>query len=175
MSYDLNYVMDKIKNNDPSVIYLRDIRDCHLWYDGEFRDENIQTYTYQNLINQTVKSVIFRHQIVIVDNWDKNGVYYNLDKVHFPNAKIIVMNSHPCEYSTLTRSPDWKWVALYNHRWFNEFDNIQVVRDVDLYKNLIKTVLHMDRKYTANLQGKLVRLENNFLQQIYNSIVKIFN
>jgi hypothetical protein len=172
-SLNIDLVLQKIKNNDPNILYIRNVPDCKLYVDHDL-SENINAYQYKNLLNQTIKSVIFKHEIIIVDGWEKNAVYYNLDKYHFPNAKIIIMNSHPCEYSTLTRSPNWQWIALYNHLWFNDFDNIFTINlptsgglnNIEVYKNILEAILQLDKKYTADYDGKLTEISSNIFKNL---------
>ena len=61
---------------------------------------------------------------IVVLNWEKNAVFYNLDMRHFPAAKeIVFLSSHPCEHSVLFRFPaHTKWIlddlSCVPHRFF---------------------------------------------------------
>jgi len=63
---------------------------------------------------------------IVIFDWEKNAVNYNLNEYHFPIAKeIVFLSTHPCEYNVLFRFPDeTKWIiddSLYSpHKWFRE-------------------------------------------------------
>jgi hypothetical protein len=64
---------------------------------------------------------------VVVFDWEKNAVYYNLTTYRFPSVKeIVFLSSHPCEYNVLFRFSDkTKWILddspqNPHHRWFRE-------------------------------------------------------
>ncbi len=59
-----------------------------------------------------------------VVGWDKNAVFYNLDRQRFPDVeRIYFLSSHPCSYQVLFRffpAADFRWMLPRSghHRWF---------------------------------------------------------
>jgi hypothetical protein len=121
-SSPIEELLKKIDNKDPLILKLSRIGDGHIRASHPINQPNIKTREVSLIFrNETILKPIFNHEILIVDNWDKNGVFYNLDSSMFPNVKNIIMMSHPCEYSVLFRFKDCNWILPYNiHRWFKE-------------------------------------------------------
>jgi len=96
-------IIQRIKQRDPNVVVIRDVGDGFLWS--------------RNGMN--VDRAIFpQADTLILDSWNKNGVYYNLDKITFPSLKNIVLLCHPCEYSVPKRFIGANWYIQYSHRYF---------------------------------------------------------
>ena len=64
-------------------------------------------------------------EVLTAISWDKNGVYYNMDRRHFPNVKRInYLCGSPGEYCVLFRfwdKPDREFVwglPAMHHRFF---------------------------------------------------------
>lgn len=170
MERDIKVILQKLKNDNPDIIYLTNISKYEISYNPSINDPKIINYEYETLLGSKIQSTKFKHEIIVVDRWDKNAVYYFLSNTHFPNAKTIIMNSHPCEYNTLTRSPNWQWIALYDHKWYKDFENIKVVEKED-YQAINKAIKQIEKKYTTDSKGKLIPLETNFFTRIYKNFM----
>ena len=177
--YPLNTILQKIINKDPEVLRLWRIQDKRLLYNSQLDDNKViklaeptqrassgsfLNYEYKNLWGDEMYSVKFTHEIIIVDCWDKNAVYYLLDKAHFPNAKVIIMNSHPCEYSTLTRSNrwNWLWICLNNHRWYRDFSENCVKVLNDEQRKMVMEAIDKVKPYTTDINDRIVKRLENF-------------
>jgi hypothetical protein len=119
---------------------------------------------------------VFSHDTVIVDSWDKNGVYYNLHKGYFPNVSSIIMMSHPCQYGVTTRFSKTKdkeaatWILQNGgHRYFNNNEN-SVIPDIKQEKELASLIQNFPA-YTTDNSMTLLKIDDrwydffNFLQK----------
>ncbi len=67
-----------------------------------------------------------RHLAVV--DWNKNAVFYNLDRLRFPDVEhIYFLSAHPCEYSVLFRflpATEFRWMLprAGHHRWFRDLE-----------------------------------------------------
>lgn len=69
-------------------------------------------------------------RVVSVVGWDKNAVFYNLDRTRFPSVeRVNFLSAHPCEYRVLFRFFDeeteagrqFRWgLPREHHRWFRD-------------------------------------------------------
>jgi hypothetical protein len=63
---------------------------------------------------------------VFVRDCDKNYVFYNIDTNRLPKLETLYLDSHPCEFSVVSRL--WKngikVKYVYNHVWLNEATKI---------------------------------------------------
>ena len=117
---DVDSVFTKIEGRDPSVLYLYNIGDGHIWYPSNMDLEGVRTEPITTWLGTSHVKPVFSHEILIAESWDKNGVYYNLDKSRFPNLKTIVMMSHPCDYSVPRRYKEATWICPYHtKRYFD--------------------------------------------------------
>lgn len=161
-SVDVENILNTIKNENAKVVYLKSLRDGFLYTSHELKDPNISFRIAQNLSGITRTFPVFNHEIIIVDGWNKNAVYYNLDNTYFPNAKYIMMFSHPCEYATITRSPKWHWILPNsgNHRWFNDFNNVTKLSTSEQFR-LESILAEFKPVYTTDWENKLIPIEES--------------
>ena len=92
---------------------------------------------------------VFPHETVIIKDWDKNGVFYNLDAVRFPNVRQIIMLSHPCEFNVLHRFPCATWITgphyhrffidILNHTTFSEEEMTLLAHYLDVLPAVVST------------------------------------
>jgi hypothetical protein len=103
----MDQILEQLENGDPRVLIIEGMGDGFLRIDED--------YTW----------ITEKAETLIVMRWDMNGVYYNLDSIHFPKVKnIILLNSHPCEYGTVSRwKRDTYWFSNNWHRWFMDLEN----------------------------------------------------
>jgi hypothetical protein len=80
----INILLEKINNKDKTIAILFNIDDGHF-----------------------ITDIFKEAETIIVYSWDKNAIFYNLDKQNFPKAKNIFMFSHPCEHSVPLRFENW--------------------------------------------------------------------
>lgn len=80
---------------------------------------------------------VFPHKAVIVEHWNKNGVYYNLDRTTFPEAEHILLLSHPCDPRVILQFPEVQWYSL-GERYLDEFSHITHHR---LSRNKVRMLL----------------------------------
>ena len=60
-------------------------------------------------------------ETLIAKNWDKNAVYYNINKHVFPNMKnIVLLWSSPCDYNIPWRFKDANWYCTSGFRKYFE-------------------------------------------------------
>lgn len=65
-----------------------------------------------------------RAQVLMIRHWNKNGVCYALNRTHFPHARLILFEGHPCEFEVVCRFPDALWITpQYSHRFFSDIRN----------------------------------------------------
>lgn len=67
-------------------------------------------------------------ETLILNNCEKNFVYFNLNSTNFPNLKTIISNSHPCDWDVMHRlqtHDDYKvylidkYYERYYERWWD--------------------------------------------------------
>lgn len=83
----------------------------------------------------------FECENLILNNCNKNFVYYWLDKKTFPKVKNVFLGSHPCEFEVLARMDS----DIYVHDMFERYTrrggnqdrkNVKVILDEDYQKVL---------------------------------------
>lgn len=147
-------ILKRIEERDPKILYLYNVGDGFIRADQSIKDKLVEYQQTITLSGDTFIIPVFRHEIIIVDLWDRNSVFYNLDKQMFPNAKYIIMLSHPCDEDVSTRANDWIWF-LPSHSYDSYFvnrSNIQVL-DTQQVERLYKLLEGLP-SYTATQYGK---------------------
>jgi len=72
---------------------------------------------------------------LIALNWEKNSVFYNLNKEHFPNVKeVVFLCAHPFEFSLLSTFDKWTVDKENHHIWFDEINQKNVSFESGLYR-----------------------------------------
>ena len=90
------------------------------------------------------KLVFDQSKVVVADNWNKNGIYYNFNQNLFPNAQHIILLSHPCDYKLFYQFPKADWyVQQHFSKYFDEF-NVKLINQPDTIqlRNYIATSPH---------------------------------
>jgi hypothetical protein len=83
-----------------NVFIIYDLYDCHLPY---------------------VAGILKHITTLVYINTEKNTVYYTCSPSLFPNVKnIIMINSHPCEYTVLYRFKDVVWTTNHLYRYYSD-------------------------------------------------------
>ena len=75
--------------------------------------------------------------IVFITGCDKNFVYYWLTSRTFPNAQIVYLNSHSCDYPVLRRFPRAQmylsdWYEHYKECWVGDLDRVTAMPREDI-------------------------------------------
>jgi len=78
---------------------------------------------------QRYDDIVFRDvDTLLLLDCDKNFVYYNLNKIIFPNLKRIGLFSDPCEYRVLMRYDDSVEIGVTDEtpkkRWWKDIDGV---------------------------------------------------
>lgn len=127
--------MQRILNLSSRKIRWNDLRGKKILNENIRLSDYGDIYPFQN-------HVIFKNaKRLIVDNCDKNFVYYWIDKVVFPNLETLYLVSHPCESAVLNRQI--KTIFLheryrrYKDRWSRR-NNITIVPE-DFFVGLLNT------------------------------------
>ncbi|MBA3756248.1 MAG: hypothetical protein H0X02_08520 [Nitrosomonas sp.] len=125
-----------LRTISPATCILSQLGDIHPYHDGPV----IQAHT------------------VVLDNCDKNFVFYWLNSRTFPYMNTLVLNSHPCEPSIV------RWIARRSHmrtlvhenrysyinRWCRdvktEASQIQPISDAE-YRKLLTKLLENQHLY----------------------------
>ena len=72
---------------------------------------------------------------LIVLNWEKNSIYYNLNKRIFPNVKeVVFLSEHPFEFPLLYIFDKWTVDKDKHHIWFNEYNQKKISFESGLYR-----------------------------------------
>lgn len=117
-SFDVEGLLAKIEAKDPNVLHLYMIGDGFLHLKGDEKFEGVTRDPFTTRFG--LSRPVFRHQILIANGWDKNGVFYNIDKHLFPYLHTIVLLSHPCEYNVPWRFPVATWICPHGYRRYFE-------------------------------------------------------
>lgn len=61
-----------------------------------------------------------------VRSCDKNYVFYNIDTRRLPSLETLYLDSHPCEFSVITKllRDRIKVKYVYNHSWLDEMSEM---------------------------------------------------
>lgn len=98
--------------------------------------------------------------IVYFHQCEKNFVYYCLNECNFPNAKIIYLNSHPCEANVLWRFKNsiiylHEYHIGYKNRWASSNDKIISISSKEYNEALSKTLSQSNKPTIKKYLGKI--------------------
>lgn len=120
----------KLKTVSPATCILSQLGDIHPHNDGP----------------------IIKAHTVVLDQCDKNFVYYWLDERTFPCMKELILNSHPCDpgvvrwmvkrpHIRISVHENWyRYINRWNHNGDIEAPHIKPISDVE-YRKLLNKLL----------------------------------
>lgn len=102
----MNEILLRLEANDQKISVIRSIHDGHF---------NIHDPRTSKILTRLQES-----EVIILSQWNKNGVYYNFERRLFPNVETIIMhNSHPCDYDVPYRFRNQLWYINGFNRYFD--------------------------------------------------------
>lgn len=89
---------------------------------------------------------------VFVRKCDKNYVFYNIDTNRLPNLETLYLDSHPCEFSVISRllKNGIKVKYVYDHVWLEEATQISphlFTKITD--KEMTEKILELENKHES--------------------------
>lgn len=140
---DIRHIIDSL-NIKP---YVAEGRETWTSHENKTIQRNLVVIKHMGDIHPTSQKPKFECETLVLDQCDKNFVYYWLDSGVFPNVRNIFLLSHPCEPNVFSRWYNIQkyypsktipniflahYYERYKNRWADDMDNVHIINDDDI-------------------------------------------
>jgi hypothetical protein len=154
LSENIRFTSYEVINSLSSKPHIVNGREEWSSYAGKIINDKIVVLKQMGDIHPYENPPKFSCETIMLDQCDKNFVYYWLDSSVFTNVKNIFLLSHPCESNFFLR-----WYYIQNYYPTRTIPNIFLAHYYERYKNRwargMENVIILDEDNIKNLTTKI--------------------